>query len=171
MWLKQLSNANKLYLFVFFICILVSIEIISSNNFKAYWFSHVHHNVETINNMKIKVDNKWYPVFNTDKNLLFSLKVFMDPPALKTKTIAFKNLENSHYIEIDILPKDRADEIAKKIEGRLIIDSNIGPLYFISDWFGGDEEKHNMYFSNEYSITITVSNKLDLDQILTIQNN
>jgi len=118
MQLKRLSNVNKIYLLAFVICFILIFEILSSNYFKVIWFSGSHNSIAKLDKLNIKVEDSWYPVFNTDDNLLFKLNAILSSEYSKTKTISFAQYNSGndsvHLIELDLLSEKIASQLNKK---------------------------------------------------------
>lgn len=175
MLLKQLSNANKIYLLAFVACFIFFFEFLSSNYFKATWFSETHNGVAKLDKLNIKVEDSWYPIFNTDENILFKINAVFSSEYSKTKTISFSryksNDESNHLIEVDLLSEKMASELNEKVKSHKNINSNIGLLYFVDQWVGRDDNKYIMYFSRKYNITMTTTDELDLMALIEININ
>ena len=118
MQLKQLSNVNKIFLLALVLCLIFLFEFLSSNYFKATWFSEAHNSVAKLDKLNIKIEDSWYPVFNTDENILFNVNTVLSAEYPKIKTISFgrykSNDEDDHLIEVDLLSEKIARELNEK---------------------------------------------------------
>jgi len=150
-------------------------EILSSSYFKVTWFSGSHNSIARLDGLNIKVDDNWYPIFNTDENLLFKITAILSSEYAKTKTISFgqykSNDEGIHLIEVDLLSEKMASELNGKVINNKNISSNIGLLYFVDQWIGNDDNNYIMYYSRAYNITVTATNELDLMALIEININ
>lgn len=172
MLLKQLSNVNKIYLLAFVICFILVFEILSSSYFKATWFSESHNSVAKLGRISIRVEENWYPIFNTDENIFFKIKGVLNSDYSKTKTISFEqyksNDESNNLIEVDLLSEKMASELNEKVKNHKKISSNIGSLYFVDQWMGKDGNGYIMYFSRKHNITMTTKNESHLNALIEV---